>query len=85
MTRTRKLGNVFCFIDDLNAINDAGMFESNFGDIYPEELKLCRENGNNAEVNVEVNNANFKTGIFDKRDSFPFSMVKMPEKFSNIP
>ena len=79
------MGNVFCFIDDLNAINDAGMFESNFGDIYPEELKLCRENGNNAEVNVEVNNANFKTGIFDKRDSFPFSMVKMPEKFSNIP
>lgn len=32
-----KLSNVFGFIDDLIAINDGGIFESNFGDIYPKE------------------------------------------------
>lgn len=42
--------NVFCFIDDLNAINNAGKYESNFTDIYPEELELCRQNGSNAEA-----------------------------------
>ena len=42
-----KLCNVFCFIEDLNAINDAEIFESNFKDIYPEELELRRENSNN--------------------------------------
>ena len=37
-----KFFNVFCFIDDLNAINDAEIFTSNFRDIYPEELGLRR-------------------------------------------
>ena len=50
LIKARKLCNVFCSIDDLNAINDAGIFESNFRDIYQEELELLRENGNNAEA-----------------------------------
>ena len=63
----RKLCNVFRFTDGLNAINDSGIFEGNFRDIYPEELELYRENGNNAE-------ASFLDlfSLFDKRDSFPF-------------
>ena len=38
LIKARKLCHVFCFIYDLNAISDAGIFESNFRDIYPEEL-----------------------------------------------
>lgn len=38
----RKLCHVFRFIDNLNTINDAGIFESNLRDIYPEELELRR-------------------------------------------
>ena len=39
LIKARKSCNLFCFIDDLNAIND----------IYLEEIELCRENVNNAE------------------------------------
>ena len=46
--------NVLRFIDDLNVINDAGIFESNFWNIYPDELELRRENGNNAEANFFI-------------------------------
>ena len=33
LIKARKLCDVFYFIDDLNAINDAGIFKSNFIDI----------------------------------------------------
>ena len=37
-----KFFDVFGFIDDLNAINDAEIFKSIFRDIYLEELELRR-------------------------------------------
>ena len=43
LIRARKVCNIFLFIDDLNAINDAGEFEKHFQDIYPEE-NLVRRN-----------------------------------------
>ena len=70
--------DVFRFVDDLNTINDAGIFESNFIDIYPKELELHRENGNNAE-------ATFLDLDIKIKKSFPYSIVRMPEKSSNIP
>ena len=45
MIKTRKLRNFLCFINDLSAINDAGIFESNLKNMYPEKLELRRENG----------------------------------------
>lgn len=67
---TRKLGNVFRFIDGLNAINDAGIFEINFWDIYPKESEMCKKNGNNAEassldLDSKIKNK-FQIGLFDK-------------------
>ena len=50
LVKARKLCNVFRFIDDLNAINDAEILENNFRDMYPEELELHRENGSYAEA-----------------------------------
>ena len=38
LTKVRKLCKLFRFIDDLNSINDAGEFESDYSNIYPEEL-----------------------------------------------
>ena len=72
----------------MNAINHAGIFESNLSD--PEELESCRENGNNAEatfldLDIKIKNHKFQIDLFDKRDSFPFSIVRMPEKSRNIP
>ena len=56
--------NFFRFIDDLNEINDAIIFESNFRNIYPEQLDLCRENGNNADatfldLDIKIKNNKF--------------------------
>ena len=86
----RKLANIFRFIDDLSAINDNGEFEKNCRDIYPEELELGKENQSNTEatfldLNIRITNNQFLVGLFDKRDNFPFSIVRMPYVSSNIP
>ena len=36
-------------------------------------------------VDFKLKNNMFQTGLFDKRDSFPFSIVRMPRKSSKIP
>ena len=38
------------YIDDLNAINDAGEFEKHFQDIHPKELEHVKENSSNLEA-----------------------------------
>ena len=42
--------HVFRLIDDFSVINDAGIFEGNFSNIYPENLELRKENDNNVEA-----------------------------------
>ena len=41
---TRKLCNIFRFIDGLNSISDGGEFESSYSNIYSVELQLGKEN-----------------------------------------
>ena len=86
----RKLSNIFRFIDDLSVVNDDGIFEVNIKDIYPKELELTKENYNSSEasfldLNISIKDNKFQLGLFDKRDSFPFNIVRMPFKSSNIP
>ena len=90
LIRARKLCNIFRFIDDLSALNDGGEFENNYRDIYPEELELGKENKDNYEASfldlqIKIENGKFLVGLFDKRDDFPFSIVRMPYKSSNLP
>ena len=85
LIKARKLCNIFRFIDDLNSINDGGEFESNYSNIYPEELQLGKENTDKHEasfldLNNKIKDGKFHFGLFDKRDSFPFSVVRMPDK-----
>ena len=37
------------------------------------------------DLNIKIKDGNFHLGLFDKRDSFPFSIFRMPDKSSNIP
>ena len=90
LIKARKLCNIFRFIDDFNAISDFGIFESNFKDTYSKELELRRDNDNNAVAKVQIQTSRqkkkkFQISLFDKIDSFPFSIVRMCEKSSNIP
>ena len=77
------------FIDDLCALNDGGEFGKSFLDIYPEELELKVEHsGSHAtflNLDITIKEGIFVYKLYDKRDSFPFSIVRMPYIDSNIP
>ena len=88
LIKARKLFNIFSFIEDLNSINDSG--ESDYSNIYPEELQLRKENTDKHEaslldLNIKIKDGMFHFGLFNKRDSFSFSIVRMPDKSSNVP
>ena len=36
------------------------------------------------DLNIKIKDGKFHFGLFDKRDSFPFSIVRMPDKSSNV-
>ena len=84
-----KFKNCFRFIDDCCSINDNYAFNQYHSDIYPIELELkCEHLGNHAtflELDIEIVDNTFVYKLFDKRDSFPFSIVRMPDLNGNIP
>ena len=77
------------FIDDECNLNDGGEFGRSYHLIYPEDLELkCEHQGSHAtfldlEINIENNIFVYK--LFDKRDTFPFYIVRMPDLSGNIP
>ena len=90
LKRARRFCNTFRFIDDLIAINDHDEFERNFLEIYPPELQLKKENidHHNAsflDLDISICQNQFNLQLYDKRDSFPFSIVRMPYCCSNMP
>ena len=90
IARAKNLRHVFRFIDDLISINDKDEFLRSFKDIYPPEMVLKVENQLNTEssyldLDLKVENRIFNSWLYDKRDTFHFSVVRMPYKCSNMP
>ena len=88
--RARKFINACRFIDDECNLNDHGEFSRSYQDIYPSELQLkCEHQGTHAtflELDIKiVDDGIFDYKLFDKRDDFPFSIVRMPDLTGNIP
>ena len=87
--KAKHFHSTFRFIDDLCAINDGGEFGRVYNDIYPEELELKVEHqGSSASflnLDLSIVNKQFIYKLFDKRDAFPFFIVRMPHMSSNIP
>ena len=77
------------FIDDLCALNDGGEFGRLHQQIYPDELELKVEHsGSHASflnLDITIKDGIFVYKLYDKRDAFPFSIVRMPYTSSNIP
>ena len=77
------------FIDDCCNLNDNNAFSLYHKDIYPPELELkCEHSGNHAtflELDIQIIGNQFVYKLFDKRDAFPFSIVRMPVLGGNIP
>ena len=58
--------------------------------IYPEELQLIigntdRHEASFLDLDIKTKDKKFHFNIFDKKDSFPFFVVRMSNKSSNIP
>ena len=64
LIKAGKLCNIFRFIDDLNTTNDGGELESNYSNIYPEELQLDKENTDKHESSFLNLNIKIKAGKF---------------------
>ena len=87
--KARKFHAVKRFIDDLLALNDGGEFGRNHINIYPVELELKLEHsGREAtflNLHIRIEDGKFVYSLYDKRDDFPFAIVRMPHRDSNIP
>ena len=88
--RARRYSNIFRFIDDLSAFNDGGEFQNNYREIYPPELELGKENLSDCQasfldLNILITDNKYELSLIDKRDAFPFTIVRMPHRTSNIP
>ena len=87
-TKARHLHSTKRFTDDLCAINDGGKFGCTNSEIYSKEIELKPENqGTNVSLNLDINRVDgkFAYKLFDKKDSFPFFIVRRPYTNSNIP
>ena len=69
------------FINDLCAINDAGVFGGSICELYSKELELKVEHlGDYAtflNLDITTKGGTFIYNLLDKRDTFPFSIVKL--------
>ena len=86
----RKINNSFRFIDDLLSLNDGSSFEKHYQDIYPTELELKKKNNSNSSASfldlyIYIENGEFHTRLFDKRDKIGFDIVRIPFYCSNVP
>ena len=84
-----KFNGTMRYIDDLLTLNNRG-FASKIPDIYPPELDLKKTTESPSTVSyldilITINNGQYVTAVYDKRDSFNFSIVNFPYLSSNIP
>ena len=79
----------FRFIDDKCCINGSREFANSFPNIYPPSLELKVEHqGDHAtflDLDITITDGIFVYKLFDKRDDFPFFIVRMPYLSSDIP
>ena len=79
-----KFKNYFQFIDDTCNINDDSELQRYYAEIYPKELEI--DIGNRfLEIDITIKDDIFVYKLFDKRDDFPFFIVRMPDLGGNIP
>ena len=87
--RAMKFRYASRFIDDEKNLNDGGEFGRSYHQIYPSYLQLkCEHQGTHAtfmDLEVNISDGIFVYKLFDKRDGFPFFIVRMPDLSGNIP
>ena len=85
-----KFKGTMRYIDDLLTLNNSS-FASKIPDIYPPELDLKKTTESPTTVcylyryTLTIDNGKYVTAVYDKRDSFNFSIINFPYLSSNIP
>ena len=85
-----SLANIFRYQDDCIVLNDKGLFDRIYQDIYPKELTLLNTNVSPCKVTfldmaISLHRGKFKHFLYDKRDDFNFSVISYPFLSGNIP
>ena len=87
--KTWKIANIFCFIDDVSAIINNGLFEKHFKEIYHDELELKKEKISITKISfldIDLVIKEKKSWLnFWYKGLFPILIVLMPFFNSNIP
>ena len=78
-----EFGSSFRFVVDLFALNDGGK-------IYRSELQWKKSNENYMEhsffdLEIKIRDKEIITKLYDKKDAFDFSIVRLPHRSSNLP
>ena len=86
----KRLQHIFRYQDDLFVINDGGLFDSLYKNIYPKEMILKKTNVSPAVVNfldstVSIHQGKFVYKLYDKRNEFNFNVINYPYVCGNIP
>lgn len=89
MHRAHSFAITFRFIDDLSEINDNGLPEKHFKEIYPEELDLKKEKvsctkASFLDIEIQIFGI-ISTNLYNKRYSSPCEITCLPFFDSNIP
>ena len=84
-----KFNRTMRYIDDLLMLNNSS-FASKIPDIYPPELDLKKTTESPTTVSyqdilITIDNGKYVTAVYDKRDSFNFSIVNFPYLSSTFP
>ena len=92
IARSKKFHETFRFIDELCVFNDGREFKSHtmkFETMKSGELVLkLKYSGCHAtfrDFNIALVNGKISAKLYDKRDIFPFFIVRMPNFHSSIP
>ena len=84
LIKPRNFCSISKFVDDLRFINYGAEFEINYCSIYSEKASLDKENIDRdkarfLDLDIKIRDRKFQIGLFDKRDSFSFSVVCIPD------
>ena len=78
----KSFNNTMRYIDDLLTLNNT-RFECAIEDIYPPELQLKKTTDSPTtlsylDILITIDNGKYSTTVYDKRDSFNFTIVNFP-------
>ena len=85
----KRLNNTFRLIDDITTVNSDGVFQEHVNKIYPDSLKLNKENevdtkAHVLDLDISIEEGHFIVRVYDKRDDFPFKIVQYSPNCSNM-